>query len=111
MTASQFGIFLLPRQHPYVRRFGQQWSWFTYFFNALAARAFLSLNLAELQTVDEARRNWVAQWLKTHSLPCVVTGSYYVKSFTLLGSVPPPLQSLTRDGIVRLCFKPPQVDV
>jgi hypothetical protein len=24
--------------------------------------------------------------------------------------VPAPLQPLTRDGLVRLCFKPPQVD-
>lgn len=109
MTASQLGVFLLHREHPYVRRFREQWSWFTYFFNALAARAFLRLNLAELQTVDEARRAWVAAWLETHALPCIDTGSYYVKSFTLCGAVPAPLRPLTRDGLVRLCFKPPQV--
>ena len=111
MTASQLGVFLLHREHPYVRRFGEQWSWFTYFFNALAARTFLCLNLAELEAVDESRRTWVAQWLETHGLPSVRTGSYYVKSFTLLGVVPASLQPLTRDGIVRLCLKPPQVDV
>jgi hypothetical protein len=111
MTASQLGLFLLHREHPYVRRFRQQWLWFTYFFNALAARTFLRLDLAELQSVDEARRAWVAQWLETHALPAVSTGSYYVKSFTLRGSVPAQLQPLTRDGIVRLCFKPPQVHV
>jgi hypothetical protein len=111
MTASQLGIFLLHQEHPFVRRFGEQWSWFTYFFNALAARTFLGLNLAELEAVDEARRRWVARWLETHDLPRVGTGSYYVKSFTLLGAVPAPLQPLTRDGIVRLCFKPPQVAV
>ncbi len=111
MTSSQLGVFLLHREHPYARRFREQWSWFTYFFNALAARTFLRLNLAELQAVDEARRNWVAQWLEAHALPSVSTGSYYVKSFSLRGAVPEPLQPLTRDGIVRLCFRPPQVNI
>ena len=54
MTASQLGVVLLHREHPYVRRFGKQWSWYTYFFNALAARAFLRINLAELEAVDES---------------------------------------------------------
>jgi hypothetical protein len=110
MTASQLGVFLLHRDHPYVRRFREQWSWFTYFFNAMAARTFLRLDLAELQTVDDARRTWVANWLEGHGLPSISTGSYYVKSFTLLGGMPPPLQPLTRDGLVRLCFKPPQIE-
>ena len=110
MTASQLGIFLLHREHPFVRRFREQWSWFTYFFNALAARTFLRLNLAELQAVDDARRTWVTEWLVAHGLPSVSTGSYYVKSFTIFGDVPPSLQPLTRVGLVRLCFKPPQVD-
>jgi hypothetical protein len=109
MTASQLGILLLHQEHPYVRRFHQQWSWFTYFFNALAARTFLRLNLAELQTVDAVRRDWVAGWLESHALPSISTGSYYVKAFTLHGDVPAPLQPLTRDNIVRLCFKPPQI--
>jgi hypothetical protein len=111
MTASQLGVFLLHREHPYVRCFREQWEWFTYFFNALAARTFLGLNLADLEAVDEARRRWVAHWLESHGLPSVSTGSYYVKSFTLPGAVPGPLQPLTRDGIVRLCFKPPQVSI
>jgi hypothetical protein len=110
MTASQLGVFLVHREHPYVPRFREQWAWFTYYVNALAARAFLRLNLAELQVVDEARRRWVAHWLETHALPIVSTGSYYVKSFTLLEAVPAPLQPLARDGVVRLCFKPPQID-
>jgi hypothetical protein len=110
MTASQLGVFLLHREHPYARRFQEQWSWFTYFFNALAARTFLRLDLAELQAVDEARRSWVADWLEIHALPAVATGSYYVKSFTLSGAVPALLEPLTRDGLVRLCLKPPQVD-
>jgi len=43
LTASQLRVFLLHRDHPYRDQFAKQWSWFTYFFNALAgcgARAF-----------------------------------------------------------------------
>ena len=107
MTTSQLAVFLLHRDHPFARRFREQWSWHTYFFNALAARAFLRVNLAELQAVDEGRRMWVAEWLRTHGLPLVATGSYYVKSFTVRGPVPSLIQPLTRDGLVRLCMKPP----
>jgi hypothetical protein len=103
MTASQLGVFLIHRDHPYVRRFSQQWNWYTYFFNALATRTFLRLDLAELSAVDEARRTWVTRWLATHDLPAVRTGSYYVKSFTLQEPVPPAILPLTRDGLVRLC--------
>lgn len=109
MTASQLGVFLLHRDHPYVRRFREQWSWFTYFFNALTARAFLRVNLADLQIVDDVRRTWVAHWLETHDLPSIPTGSYYVKSFAVTGAMPTLIQPLTRDGLVRLCFKPPQI--
>lgn len=109
LTASQLGVFLLHREHPYVRRYHEQWSWYTYFFNALAARAFLRLDLTELGSVDEARRSWVARWLQAHDLPSISTGSYYVKSFTMCGAVPTRLTPLTRDGLIRLCFKPPQV--
>ena len=35
LTASQLGVFLLHRDHPYRMRFETQWAWFTYFFNAL----------------------------------------------------------------------------
>ena len=110
MTASQLGVFLVHREHPFVRRFGEQWTWFTYFFNALAVQTFQRLDLAALQLVDDVRRDWVARWLSTHGLPCISTGSYYVKSFTVNGSVPDTLQPLTRDGLVRLCFKPPPTD-
>lgn len=109
LTASQLGVFLLHREHPYVRQFHPQWKWFTYFYNALAARTFLRVDLKELQRVDEARRSWVADWLQTHGLPSVASGSYYVKSFTVSGAVPGPLQPLVRSGILRLCFKPPRV--
>ncbi len=111
MTASQLGVFLLHRDHPYVLRFREQWSWFTYFFNALAARAFLRLDLAELQSIDDARRNWVARWLENRGLPSIATGSYYVKSFAVGGFIPPALQPLARDGLLRLCFKPPMVEI
>jgi hypothetical protein len=109
MTASQLGVFLVHREHPYVRRFREPWTWFTYFFNALAARAFLRLDLAELEAVNDARRQWVSQWLETRGLPSAPTGSYYVKSFTLSGAVPAQLRPLIRDGLVRLCLKPPLV--
>lgn len=109
MTASQLGVFLVHREHPFVRRFREQWTWFTYFFNALAVQTFLRLDLASLQRVDEARRNQVAVWLDARGLPCVSTGSYYVKSFRLDEAVPERLQPLTRDGLVRLCFKPDAV--
>lgn len=107
MTASQLGVLLLHRDHPFRRRFDAQWTWFTYFFNALAARAFLRLDLAHLQTVDDARRQWVTRWLEARGLPCVASGSYYVKSFTVKDDLPERLQPLARDGLVRLCFKPP----
>lgn len=107
MTASQLGVFLLRRDHPYVSRFHEQWSWFTYFFNALAARAFLHIDIANLQRVDDARRAWVEDWLQSRSLPAISTGSYYVKSFRLPEDAPALLRPLTRSGLVRLCFRPP----
>lgn len=108
MTASQLGVFLIHRDHPFVRQFREQWSWFTYFFNALAASTFLRLDLADLQTADRARRAWVADWLERRSLPAVLTGSYYVKSFAINEPVPSRLAPLTRNGLVRLCFRPPE---
>ncbi len=42
LTASQLGVFLVHRDHPLRARFETQWQWFTYFHNALAARAFSS---------------------------------------------------------------------
>ena len=107
LTASQLGVFLVHRDHPYRTRFAQQWNWFTFFFNALAARAFMLLDVGELGRVDEARRTWVGQWLEQHDLPAMPTGSYYVKSFRPIGPLPDHLTPLCRDGIVRLCFKPP----
>ena len=89
--------------------FEAQWSWLTYFHNAIAARAFLAVDCAALAAVDAARRRWVLGWLAENGLPAVETGSYYVKSFRVDGPVPDWLRPLARDGLVRLCFKPPQV--
>jgi hypothetical protein len=108
LTASQLGVLLIPKDHPWQLRFASQWSWFTYFYNAIAARAFLALDLAHRETVDEARRNWVHSWLYEHDLPIVATGSYYVKSFRIVETLPEIVKPLLRYGLVRLCFKPPQ---
>jgi hypothetical protein len=40
-------------------------------------------------------------------LPALATGSYYVRSFRAEGAVAGHLAPLARDGVVRLCFKPP----
>jgi hypothetical protein len=108
LTASQLGVALVHRDHPYRRRFATPWAWFTYFHNALAARAFLRLDVEQMRAVDEERRAWVQAWLREHGLPVVEGGSYYVKAFRVEGAVPERLCPLERDGIVRLCFKPPQ---
>ncbi|OAI48260.1 hypothetical protein AYO44_07460 [Planctomycetaceae bacterium SCGC AG-212-F19] len=108
LTASQLGVFLVHPDHPYRRRFATQWDWFTYFYNALAARAFLALDQEQCQAVDRQRHQWVMDWLSERGLPAVVSGSYYVKSFRVEGPMPLTLQPLFRDSVVRLCFKPPQ---
>lgn len=107
LTASQLGVLLVPDDHPLARRFATQWNWFTYFYNAIAARAFLELDLAELAAVDDARRDWVRRWLADRDLPALATGSYYVRSFRAEGAVAEHLAPLVRDDVVRLCFKPP----
>jgi hypothetical protein len=107
MTASQLGLILVHREHPFRKRFDQQWSWYTYFYNALAAKTFLKIELAALAAVDAARRAWVHHWLQERGLPVVTSGSYYVKAFQLTGPTPERLSPLARDGLIRLCFKPP----
>jgi hypothetical protein len=109
LTASQLGVALVPRDHPYRAKYAQQWEWFTYFFNGLAARAFLALDLERVARVDAERRAWVRDWLTAKGLPAVESGSYYVKAFRAEGELPEVLRPLARDGLVRLCFKPPQV--
>ncbi|MFO0650813.1 MAG: hypothetical protein U0326_31605 [Polyangiales bacterium] len=107
LTASQLGVLLVRRDHPWLARLETQWSWFTYFYNAIAARAFMALDLDAVARGDDARRAWVDAWLRARELPSLSTGSYYVRSFTLDGDAPPHLAPLVRDGVVRLCFKPP----
>ena len=51
----------------------------------------------------------VRDWLKEKGLPAVESGSYYVKAFRPEGELPDLLRPLARDGLLRLCFKPPQV--
>lgn len=108
LTASQLGVVLVPPSHPYLERFARQWEWFTYFHNAIAARAFLAFDLDDAQTIDRVRAQWVHAWLEQHELPVVTSGSYYVKAFTVDGPLPDYLTPLRRDNLVRLCFKPPQ---
>jgi hypothetical protein len=108
LTASQLGVALVPRQHPLRQQYATAWEWFTYFHNALAARAFRALDLDALAVVDAGRRTWVSAWLRERGLPVVESGSYYVRAFRPAEGVPERLRPLARDGLVRLCFKPPQ---
>ena len=109
LTASQLGVIFIHRDHPFRKRFEVQWNWFTYFYNAIAVRAFQSLDLGALQSVDVARRNWVSQWLQSRGFPDVSSGSYYVKSFLVenADAVPKSHRCLLRDNVLRLCMKPP----
>jgi hypothetical protein len=109
LTASQLGVVLVHREHPMRRQFETQWNWYTYFFNYIAARAFLLLDLAEIERVDQQRREWVATWLRDRGMPVVDSGSYYVKSFQVTGDIRSEWSPLVRDGLLRLCFKPPMV--
>jgi hypothetical protein len=107
LTASQLGVFLVHRDHPLRARYETQWSWFTYFFNALAARAFMLLDLDGVEADDVRRHGWVRDWLASRGLPAIATGSYYVKSFRPIGDVPEVLSPLLRGDLIRVCFKPP----
>lgn len=109
LTASQLGVILIHRDHPLRKVYQGQWTWLTYFYNAIAARAFMALDVNRLMAVDEVRRHWVEKELERRALPIVGSGSYYVKAFVLEGTMPLHLEPLLRDGVVRLCFKPPQV--
>jgi hypothetical protein len=114
LTASQLGVAFVPPGHMLAERLRRPLRWFTYFHNALAARAFLAIDAAELARVDEQRRAWVLGWLRSRGLPAVETGTYYVRSFQALGRLPEHLAPLVRSeasapgvSLVRLCFKPP----
>lgn len=108
LTASQLGVVLVHEDHPLRRKFETQWNWFSYFYNAIAARAFMKIDLAEIRTVDERRTLWVLEQLAAWDMPVVDTGTYYVKSFHVEGRLPSQYSCLQRDGLLRLCFKPPQ---
>ncbi len=109
MTASQLGVLLVPPGHGLLRH-DEALLWFTYFHNAIAARAFCAVDVDALRTVDSARRAEVDTWLRARGLPSVTTGSYYVKSFRPDSPLPDALLPLARseggDTLVRLCFKP-----
>jgi hypothetical protein len=107
LTASQLGVALVPPDHPYLARFERQWGWSTYFHNALAAKAFMAIDLERMQAVDTERRAWCTQWLVERGLPAIETGSYYVKTFRPDGPVPDRLQPLMRGDLLRICLKPP----
>jgi hypothetical protein len=106
LTASQLGVLIVPPGHPWAATYGRQWRWFSYFYNALAARAFLAIDLEAMGAVDAERRQWASQWLAERGLPDVASGSYYVRSFRPDGPVPPHLLPLVRGGILRCCLKP-----
>lgn len=107
LTASQLGVILVPKTHPLRQRFEQQWSWFTYFYNKIAAMAFMNIDFDEMQRVDDERRIWVRQFLEQRALPVLDSGTYYVKSFRFEGTVPERLKPLQRGDVIRLCLKPP----
>lgn len=106
LTASQLGVILIHRDHPWRKLHHERWSWLTYFYNAIAAHAFMGLDVDEIAAVDTVRRKSVSECLKALGLPVVHSGSYYVKSFRPEGEVAPHLRPLSREGLVRLCFKP-----
>jgi hypothetical protein len=108
LTASQLGVALVHKDHPYNDELATQWGWHTYFYNHIAAKAFMAIDFERLETVDTERRAWVRDWLTERGLPAVDSGTYYVKSFRVDGPVPTQLEPLVRDDVVRLCFKPPQ---
>ncbi|MBI2378114.1 MAG: hypothetical protein HYV07_29195 [Deltaproteobacteria bacterium] len=107
LTASQLGVLLAPPET--VRSLGLErpLEWTTFFYNRIAAEAFLEIDLDSLASVDDARRAHVARWLDERELPSITTGSYYVKAFRVVGELPARLVPLARDGLARVCLKPP----
>ena len=106
LTASQLGVLLVPPDHPWATTYKRQWDWFSYFYNALAARAFLAVDLEAMARVDAERREWTATWLANRQLPDIATGSYYVRSFRSDGAIAEHLRPLVRHGVLRCCLKP-----
>lgn len=107
LTASQLGMVFIKKNHPLLKEMRKQLEWFTYFYNLIAAKAFMKIRIEKTQIVDDQRRQWVKDWLTKNNLPVIDTGSYYVKSFKVEGDVSEYLKPLVRqEGFMRLCFKP-----
>jgi hypothetical protein len=107
LAGSQIGLMLVHRDHPLLKKNRKAWEWFSYFYNAVAARAFMALDLEVVERVHEVRRAEVARWHERTGMPYQTAGSYYVKSFEVQGELPEVYKPLTiHDGLLRLCFKP-----
>ena len=105
LTASQLGLILIHPSHPLLK-WRTNWEWFSYFYNAIAARAFMHIDLAEVERIHTLRRAEVAEWHTSHEIPYESAGTYYVKSFRVEGELPPAYSPLMLHGVLRLCFKP-----
>ncbi|MBI4816353.1 MAG: hypothetical protein HY791_08845 [Deltaproteobacteria bacterium] len=113
LTASQLGVLLAPKApgltgSELIDELGlaRPLEWTTYFYNRIAAMAFLAIDLDRLAATDTARRAFASQWLRDRGLPVVESGSYYVKAFRFTGALPERLLPLERNGLVRICLKP-----
>ena len=107
LTASQLGLIFVHRSHPLLAKWRKNWEWFSYFYNAVAARAFMEIDLEEVERVHAVRRRDVAEWHARTGMPYEAAGSYYVKSFRVEGDLPEAYAPLMlHAGLLRLCFKP-----
>jgi hypothetical protein len=107
LAASQIGLMLVHRDHPLLAKNRKAWEWFSYFYNAVGAHAFMALDLDAVERVHEVRRAEVAEWHRRTGMPYQASGSYYVKSFEVDGELPEVYKPLMiHDGLLRLCFKP-----
>lgn len=109
LTSSQLGVILIHKKSALRNLYHRQWTWLTYFYNKIAAQAFMELDVDQVMAVDTARRKSVSAELENLGLPVVRSGSYYVKAFRPDGCVAAHLKPLERDGLIRLCFKPREV--
>lgn len=106
LTASQLGLILVHPDHPLLK-WRKNWEWFSYFYNALAARAFMHIDLEEVDRIHALRRREVEEWHSRRGMPLEASGSYYVKSFRVEGELPAAYAPLMlHGGLLRLCFKP-----
>jgi hypothetical protein len=107
LTASQLGLVFVHRNHALLSKRRKSWEWFSYFYNAVAARAFMHVDPDEVERVHAVRRAEVAEWHARAGMPYEPAGSYYVKSFRVEGELPEAYRPLMlHAGLLRLCFKP-----